>query len=177
MVWNCVVFLKYLPKWQSLLLLIPLSTSFCEEMFNNLQIDCFQCIVPIYLQMIEASNKSHRYLISGWWTWRSQLYYNLNNMKSMFAFFLFPKVSLTITWRAVQCVDMQLFIFYLQLRSSFTKAFTTNKKKNRNGSLSDCEMDTNSLRSTLSVPNSPLLQIHMQNGQHPLIKGSHSSGA
>ncbi|KAL4233019.1 positive regulation of invadopodium disassembly [Mactra antiquata] len=63
------------------------------------------------------------------------------------------------------------------LRSSFSKAFTS-KKKNRNGSLSDCEPDTNSLRSTLSVPNSPLLQVHMQNGQnHALIKGSHSSGA
>ncbi|WAR09046.1 NAV2-like protein, partial [Mya arenaria] len=44
-----------------------------------------------------------------------------------------------------------------QLRSSFSKAFNT-KRKGRTGSLSDNEQDTNSLRSTLSVPNSPLLQ-------------------
>ena len=70
---------------------------------------------------------------------------------------------------------MNILVFYvLQLRSSFSKAFV-GKKKNRNGSLSDVELDSNSLRSTLSVPNSPLLQVHMQNG-HPL-KGSHSSGA
>ncbi|XP_052238109.1 neuron navigator 3-like isoform X5 [Dreissena polymorpha] len=63
------------------------------------------------------------------------------------------------------------------LRNSFSKAFNNKKKTRTGGSLSDNEQDTNSLRSTLSVPNSPLLQIHMQNGQHPLIKGSHSSGA
>ncbi|CAC5357113.1 Neuron navigator 3,Neuron navigator 1,Protein sickie,Neuron navigator 2 [Mytilus coruscus] len=44
------------------------------------------------------------------------------------------------------------------LRSSFSKAFA--KKKNRNG----------------SIPNSPLLQVHMPNGPS-FIKGSHSSGA
>ncbi|CAG2213037.1 Protein sickie,Neuron navigator 1,Neuron navigator 2,Neuron navigator 3 [Mytilus edulis] len=54
------------------------------------------------------------------------------------------------------------------------KAFA--KKKNRNGSMSDCEMDMGSLRSNASAPNSPLLQVHMPNGPS-FIKGSHSSGA
>ncbi|KAK3763274.1 hypothetical protein RRG08_021097 [Elysia crispata] len=60
------------------------------------------------------------------------------------------------------------------LRSSFSKAFS--RKKMKTGSLSDCEPDSRSLRSNVSAPNSPLLQLgHLGNG--PSLKGSHSSGA
>ena len=48
--------------------------------------------------------------------------------------------------------------FVLQLRSSFSKAFSSKNKKNKQGSASDVEPETQSLRSDLSVPNSPLLQ-------------------
>ncbi|XP_052708110.1 neuron navigator 2-like isoform X6 [Crassostrea angulata] len=60
------------------------------------------------------------------------------------------------------------------LRSSFSKAFS--RKKNKSGSMSDCELDMGNSRPNFSAPNSPLLQIHMPNGQG-LIKGSHSSSA
>ncbi|XP_062586338.1 neuron navigator 3-like isoform X4 [Saccostrea cucullata] len=60
------------------------------------------------------------------------------------------------------------------LRSSFSKAFS--RKKNKSGSMSDCEVEVGQMRSNFSAPNSPLLQIHMPNGQG-LIKGSHSSSA
>lgn len=65
------------------------------------------------------------------------------------------------------------FLFQ-QLRSSFSKAFS--RKKNKSGSMSDCELDMGNSRPNFSAPNSPLLQIHMPNGQG-LIKGSHSSSA
>ncbi|ELU14587.1 hypothetical protein CAPTEDRAFT_180541 [Capitella teleta] len=73
------------------------------------------------------------------------------------------------------------------LRSSFSKAFSAPKgstpkqpgtKKCKNGSMSDVEPDTASMRSDFSVPNSPLLMApHAMSMPTTPVKSSHSSGA
>jgi hypothetical protein len=77
--------------------------------------------------------------------------------------------------------------FSFQLRSSFSKAFSTpkaaaapkaNGKKSKTGSMSDVEPDTTSTRSDFSVPNSPLLMApHAMSMPTTPVKSSHSSGA